>query len=265
MKKKNTFNIKKFLINRKKMAISIVLGVASVGLVLFAIIPQFQDFLSLSAELKKETPKLVKLKKKLVELENIQFTPEFAQSEIVTSALPSKKPLLELLTSLNTIAVSSSVQIEDFDLNPGIIASNTAELQAYYETKRVKDGVDTLDVSMNAVGSFENIQTFLVNLEKISPFTTINTLSLNSRKRGDDFDEQELDMQAALTTKSHFFTQTVSAAIEAPLPIISIAERDVLKELLSFSTSDLPDQLEIKGGGLEDLFGVDPIEFETSF
>jgi Tfp pilus assembly protein PilO len=265
MKNKKQFNIKIFLINRRKMAISILLGIVSVGLVLFSILPQFQSFLSLNSEFKKEVPKLQKLKQKLVELENIQFTPEFAQSEIVTNALPSKKPLLELLTSLNTIAVASSVQIEDFDLNPGIIASNTAELQAEYKTKVSKGGIDTLDVSMNAIGSFENIQTFLINLEKISPFTTINTLSLNSRKRGDDFDEQELDMQATITTKSHFFTQTVSAAIEAPLPVINFEEQNVLKELSGFSSSDLPNQLEIKGGGLKDLFGVDPIEFETEF
>lgn len=248
--------------NRKQMLISVVLGVVSFGLVFLAIIPQFQEFWTLKSELDKEIPRLTKLKQKLVELENIQFTPEFAQSEIVNNALPSKKPLLELLSSLSSIAAESSVQIKDFDLNPGIIASDTAELQAYYAKKLSKDGIDTLDISMNAVGSFENIQVFLINLEKISPFTTINTLSLNSSVRGDDFNEQELNMLAKLTTKSHFFTQTVSAAIEAPLPILSFKEQNVLEELASFSSSDLPEQLEIKGGGLEDLFGVDPINFE---
>ncbi|MCB9813654.1 MAG: type 4a pilus biogenesis protein PilO [Pseudomonadales bacterium] len=259
---KKPLNIKMFFVNRKHMLIALILGIVAFGLVVFAIIPQFREFLSLSTELKKEIPQLDKLKKKLVELENIQFTPEFAQASIVESALPSKKPLLELLTSLNSIAVSNSIQIDDFDLNPGIIASNTAELQANAKNATNKDGVDTLKVSMNAIGTFNNIQQFLIDLEKISPFTTIKTLSLNSRKRGDDFNEQEQDMQAKLTTESHFFTQTVSAAIEAPLPIISTKEQVVLKELTNFSVSDLPEQLDIKGGGLEDFFGVDPINFD---
>jgi len=262
MKNQKPLNIEMIITNRRQMVIAVLLGVVSFGLILFAIVPQFREFLSLKSELDNETPRLVKLKQKLVELENIQFTPEFAQSEIVNDALPSKKPLLELLSSLSSIAAASSVQIKDFDLNPGIIASDTAELQAYYAKELSKDGIDTLDVSMNVVGSFENIQVFLINLEKISPFTTITTLSLNSQVRGDDFDQQERDMLAKLTTKSHFFTQTVSAAIEAPLPILSTKEQDVLKELASFSSSDLPEQLEIKGGGLEDLFGVDPINFE---
>ena len=262
MPDKKSLNIDMFITNRKKMAIAILLGLVSLGLLFLAIIPQFNEFLSLRNELRKETPKLTKLKQKLVELENIQFSPEFSQSKIVNSALPSKKPLLELLSSLNSIAAASSIQIEEFDLNPGAIASDAAELQAYYTRELSKDGIDTLDISMNAVGSFANIQVFLINLEKISPFTTIKTLSLNSRKRGDDFDAQELDMQASLTTESHFFTQTVSAAVEAPLPVLNNKEQDVLKELSEFSSSDLPEQLEIKGGGLEDLFGVDPIEFE---
>ncbi|MBP7740728.1 hypothetical protein KA089_00925 [Candidatus Woesebacteria bacterium] len=263
IKDKKPININMILTNRKQMVFSVAIGFAIVGILFFAIIPQFQQFLSLRAELEKETPKLTKLKQKLIELENIQFTPEFAQSSIVNSALPSKKPLLELLTSLNTIATSNSIQIENFDLNPGIIASDTAELQAYYARQQsTKDGVDTLEVSMNAIGTFDNVQSFLIDLEKISPFTTINTLKLNSRRRGDDFDEQEQDMQAILTTKSHFFTQSVSAAIEAPLPELSSKELDVLKELANFSSSDLPEQLKIQGGGLEDLFGVDPIQFE---
>lgn len=263
MKKKQELNLKLFITNRKHMGVAIALATVAAMLVFFAIIPQFKEFIDLRSELNKETPKLEKLQQKLVELENVQFTPEFAQAEIVEEALPSKKPLLELLTSLNTIAVASSVRIENFDLNPGLIASNTAELQdTTKQTSSAKDGVDTLDVSMDAVGTFENIQKFLIDLEKISPFTTINTLSLSSRSRGDEFNNEDADVQATLTTKSHFFTQTVSAAVEAPLPTLSDKELEVLSELSQFSTSDLPEQIEITGGGMEDLFGVDPLIFE---
>ncbi len=262
MKNKKPFNIDMFVTNRKHMIIAIVLGLVTTGLVLFAIIPQFQEFLSLRSELSKESPKLEKLKEKLVELQNIRFTPEFAQAEIVESALPSKKPLLELLTSLNTIAVSNDIKIENFDLSPGIIATNTAELQIDSTKKLSSDGVDTIEVSMDAIGAFGNVQQFLIDLEKISPFTTIATLSLNSVKNGDDFDNEELGMRAALITESHFFTQTVIASLEAPLPTLNTSELNVLQELQSFSVSGLPEQLKVKNGGLEDLFGIDPINFE---
>lgn len=260
--KRPDFNYRTFLINRKSLAIAIGLGAISAGLVLFAIIPQFQETLALNSELQKEKPKLEKLQKKLVELDNIQFSPEFSQKEIVDAALPSKKPLLELLTSLHTISEADGVAIDEFSLNPGLVATNEAELVAEAQKKAINDGVDTIDIAMSVSGTFESVGKFIIDLEKISPFTTITQLELSSTARGDDFDDQTKDIRAKIISQSYFFTQSVSASVEAPLPTLSTPEQSVLSDLADFSNIDLPEQLEVTGGGLEDLFGVDPLEFE---
>lgn len=261
IKKKQQLNYRTFLINRKSLAIAIGLGVVSVCLVIFAIVPQFQETLDLNSQLKKEKPKLDKLQRKLVELDNIQFSAEFSQRGFVEAALPSRKPLLELLTSLHTISESDNVSIGEFSLSPGLVATNEAEIIADANKKSNNDGVDTIDVEMVVTGTFSNIGSFLINLEKISPFTTITQLGLSSRSSGDDFNQQESDMRAKISTKSYFFTQSVAASIEAPLPTLNALEQSVLRDLADFSSIDLPEQLEITGG-LEDLFGVDPLEFE---
>lgn len=255
-------NFRIFLVNRKSLGVAIGLFTVAVGLVIFAIIPQFQETLALNAELEKERPRLEKLQQKLVELENVQFDPDFLQKEVVDAALPSKKPLLELLTSLNTIAVENRVSITEFSLNPGLIASDAASLNTTQSRKLQGEGVDTLAVEMVVIGTFEGVGDFLIDLEKISPFTTVTQLGLTSRNRGDDFGSQASDMQAKIVSESYFFTQSVSAAVEAPLPTLSGREQEVLQELTAFSKVDLPEQLEITGGGLQDLFGVDPLQFE---
>lgn len=261
-KKKQQFNYRTFLINRRSMAIALGLGAISAGLVLFAIIPQFQETLDLNSQLQKEKPKLEKLQKKLVELDNIQFSPEFSQKEIVDAALPSKKPLLELLTSLHTISEADNVSIDEFSLTPGLVATNEAELVAEAKKSSKKSEVDTLTVEMSVSGTFADVGKFLIDLEKISPFTTITQLALSSNARGDDFTEETNDIKAKIITQSYFFTQSVSASVEAPLPTLSTPEQNVLQDLADFSNIDLPDQLEITGGGLQDLFGVDPLQFE---
>lgn len=260
--KKNQFNYKTFLVNRKSLATAIGLGVVAAMLVFFAIIPQFQEVVELYSQLNNEKPKLAKLQKKIVELDNIQFSPEFSQKEIVDAALPSKKPLLELLTSLNTIAEADRVSITEFTLSPGLIATSEAEIQADAKKSANKDGVDSIDLEMTVVGTFDDVGKFMLDLEKISPFTTIVQLGLSSRESGDDFTAAASDMQAKIFTKSYFFTQSVAASVEAPLPALKEREQEVLKELAKFSNIDLPEQLEITGGGLEDLFGVDPLLFE---
>lgn len=261
-KKQTQFNYRTFVVNRRSLGIAVVLGAVAVGLVVFAIVPQFQEILDLNSQLQNEKPKLEKLQRKLVELDNIQFSPEFSQKAVVDAALPSRKPLLELLTSLNTISQSNRVAITEFSLNPGLIATSEAEIQAEAKKSANSEGVDSIDVNMTVVGTFDDVGKFLIDLEKISPFTTIVQLGLSSRVAGDDFTEQASDMQAKISTKSYFFTQSVLASVEAPLPALNELEQNVLNELASFSTSDLPEQLEITGGGLEDLFGVDPLLFE---
>ena len=259
---KNQLNYRTFLINRRSMAIAISLFAVCACLVVFAIIPQFQEILDLNSQLSNEKPKLEKLQKKLVELDNIQFNPEFSQKEFVDAALPSKKPLLELLTSLHTISEADRVSISEFSLNPGLIASSEAEIQAEAKKQSKNEGIDSIDLEMTIEGTFEDVGKFLIDLEKISPFTTIVQLGLSSTAGGDDFTEQANDIQAQITTKSYFFTQSVAAAVEAPLPTLSQQEIGVLQELANFSNIDLPEQLEITGGGLQDLFGVDPLLFE---
>jgi len=261
-KKKQQFNYRTFIINRKSMAIAIGLFSAAAMLVVFAIVPQFQEALALNSEFKKEKPKLEKLQKKLVELDNIQFSPEFLQKELVDAALPSKKPLLELLTSLHTITEADNVSIDEFSLTPGLVATNEAEILADAKKRSNTDGVDIIDVEMTVSGGFADVGKFLIDLEKISPFTTITQLALSSSATGDDFNNQDRDMKAKIITKSYFFTQSISASVEAPLPAINALEQGVLNDLADFSNIDLPDQLEITGGGLEDLFGVDPLTFQ---
>jgi chorismate mutase len=256
------FNYRTFLTNRKPLGMAIGLVLVIISLVIFFIIPQFQETLELNSELQKEKPNLEKLQQKLVELDNIQFDPEFSQKEIVDAALPSRKPILELLTSLNTIAQNDAVSITEFSLNPGLVATSEAEVVAEAKKKVRSDGVDTIKVEMIVNGTFENVNRFLINLEKISPFTTIIQLSLSSKESADDFTSQANDMQAKIITESYFFTQSVSAAVEAPLPVLNTLEQNVLSELADFSNVDLPVQIEVTGGGLEDLFGVDPLEFE---
>ncbi len=259
---KRRLNYKTFLVNRKSLAVAMGLSAAAAMLVIFAIIPQFQETLDLYSQLTNEKPKLEKLQKKLVELDNIQFSPEFSQEAIVDAALPSKKPLLELLTSLNTIAEADRVSITEFTLSPGLIATSEAEIQADAKKSANTDGVDSIDLEMTVAGTFDDVGKFMLDLEKISPFTTIVQLGLSSRASGDDFSEAASDMQAQISTKSYFFTQSVAASIEAALPALNQKEQDVLTELANFSNVDLPEQLEVTGGGLEDLFGVDPLEFD---
>lgn len=265
---KAKFNIRIFLATRQYLAGTLALAVVSIALLIGLLIPKINTTIASREKLEAEKPKLERLKRKLTEVENISFTPEFKDTKVVEDALPSKKPLLEFLTSLNTISVANNVKIESFGLNPGLIASSSATGNSNGKNgggnaggkDNAESGTDILMSEMVLIGDFANIQKFLIDIEKISPFTKINTLSIAPKNRNQDFDNN-VEIQALLSTKTYFFTQSIKASVEAPLPKITEKELDVLQELATFSKSDLPPQINVTGGGLEDLFGVDPYNF----
>lgn len=263
-KNKKDFNVEIFIRMRRNLIYTVGMVLLSLGMIFFAVIPQFQQAWELRNEVEAEKPKLEKLKQKLAALGDIRFSPEFAQVDLVNQALPSKKPLLDLMVSLNNISVTSGAIIESFELSPGMIASDASAVQPGLKNVRNQGGVDTLDVGMSVIGTDESVQMFITELEKIAPFTTITQMSLNSLLTSDGQASvgQGNNRKAELSTSTFFFTKPIAAAVEAPLPVIDTPDQVILNALAKLVPSELPEQTSISGGGLEDLFGVDPLLFE---
>lgn len=260
-KEQPQFNYKVIWTTRKYMVFTVGLVALTLGIAGLGIYPQIQEVFALRAEHQKEKPQLDKLQAKLAELQNILFTEEFVHAPLVNEALPSKKPLLEFLTSLNSIAVVNNIAVTNFEINPGIIATDAAQIS---QTSKVKGPVDNLELNLEIEGTFDELQAFLLDIEKISPFTTITTLSLGKGTSAADRGTDKL-ISAALTTKTYFFVQTIKATVEAPLPKLGANDRNVLNALAEFQASDLPEQTEIIGGGVEDPFGVGKLEILEQF
>ncbi len=260
-KDKSQINFKVIWTTRKYMVFTVGIVALIVCLVAFGMYPQVAAVLKLRAEYQNEKPKLDKLQAKLAELQNVLFTEEFVHAPLVNEALPSNKPLLEFLTSLNTIAVVNEIAVTNFEINPGIIATDASQVN---QASKAKGSVDSLELSLEIEGSFDQLQAFLLDIERISPFTTITTLSLGKGASAADRGTDRL-ISASLTTKTYFFVQTIKATVEAPLPKLGANDRNVLNALAEFQASDLPEQTEIIGGGVEDPFGVGKLEILNQF
>jgi Tfp pilus assembly protein PilO len=260
--KKQQFNYKIIWITRRKLVYTVALAVLGLAIVGFAIYPQIQESFALNTEYNREEPKVEKLQAKLKQLQSIDSTEEFLQKDLVNSSLPSKKPLLEFLTSLNSIAVANNITVGNFELSPGAISTDSADTDT--RSSQQNASVDTLDLELEIEGSLDQLQQFLLDIEKISPFTTITKLSLGQGATAADR-ETDRTIQAKLSTSTYFFTQSIKATIDAPLPSLTALDRNVLTALSEFQNYDLPVQTEIVGGGVEDPFGVNKLQFLSEF
>lgn len=243
---------------RKALVVSVLLGLVGLVLVSAVVIPQFQQGFDLYGDLQAEKPKLEKLEQKLAELENIEISPEFAQIEVVEEALPSRKPLLELMMALSTVSQDTGTVVKDFELSPGLVASDSTQSESSSKTS-----YDQLSLDLTIEGTFAQIQDFLLKVEEVAPFTTIVSMEIGNQinTNAEDFSQQveeDPTFEAVLTTETYFFTQPITARIDTPLPKIAQRELDVLGFLAAFRPTDLEEQREIRGGGLQDLFQVNP-------
>lgn len=261
MAKKEPFNLRIIIATRKPLLISI--GLILVGIILLAtlVIPQAQETFNLINQINAQKPKTTELKKKLASLENISANAEYAQVDIVEKALPSKKPLLELLKSLSLVSQSSGAEISKFQLSPGLVATDVAQLQKAAGSKNAN--YDDLEVTLKVIGTFKQIQDFLIQVEKVSPFTTVTEVQLNGQVDRSTLSDTQTKFQADIKTSTYFFTQPISVRVETPLPLIGEKERTVLSSLAAFVPTNLDNQTQVLGGGLEDLFGVKSFEDEN--
>lgn len=249
-------DVRIFWVTRRSLVFAVGLALMGVVLVLTVLIPQIQETRELYSEMKKEQPKLEKLEVKLAELERIAYSPEYAQIEVINNALPSKKPLLEYLMGLNLVSTETNVVVTNFETSPGLVATDAAELEA---ASKSSADVDLLALDLDLEGDWAEIQDFMLKIEEISPFTTIVKMDIQNSLTSETVEEIE-KFSANLSTETYFFTKTIQSKVDSPLPTITAQQQDVLYVLASFVPTELPNQTEIRGGGLEDLFQIEPRE-----
>lgn len=248
--------LKIFWTTRRSMVLSVLFGLGALVLISSVVIPQLQQSWDLYNDLQKEQPKLEKLQQKLAELNDIEVSPEYAQIDTIEEALPSHKPLLELLMALSSVSQDTGTVVKDFELSPGLVASDSTAL----DTKS-KTAYDQLALDLTVEGTFQQIQDFLLKVEEVSPFTTIVSMEIGNQinTNAAGFAQQTSEdptFEAVLTTQTYFYTQSIASRIDSPLPKISQKEIGVLNLLAAFNPTNLEQQTEIRGGGLQDLFQI---------
>lgn len=252
---------------RRFLVLAVAAGAVAALLVLFGIWPQVTTALELNTELQAQNRTVESLEDKARQLEQVT-SPELLENiETVNALLPSKKPLLELLNSLNVVAGQTGVTYTGLELTPGSIATDSASLGDSGATRRPSlatgnsSDADTLEVKLRVQGSLEQLNQFFSLVERTAPISTITALSLTPQGRAAIFSDGQNEVvpnsyEAEVTINTAYFTRPVAAAINAALPTITSDQEQFLNDIAQFTIETLPEQQGIVGGGINDLFGV---------
>jgi Tfp pilus assembly protein PilO len=251
------FNLQLFFTTRKNLIAAAALALTGVILIFLAF-GQIGGALDTRQTLSTEQAKIRQLNTKAQELEQLKFSPEFAQAEEINRVLPSHKPLLELLNNLNNVAGESGVSITEFEVSPGEIASDSTQVsETDAPVRRRNTDYDQLDLELTIVGELGQVKNFMELIERVSPLTTITSLTIDRRIQNQQQALSANDAtRADLALSTHYYTKSISSTLASPLPDISNAERTVFQEILDFTPPQLEEQTTIITGSNTDLFGI---------
>jgi Tfp pilus assembly protein PilO len=258
----------RYLLNTRRFAtLAACLVLTSGLLILFVIVPQIQSVIQLVDDLQEANKDVASLRQKVDQLGDLHQSDLIVSQDAINSVLPSRKPLLELLTSYSQIAQETGVQFSDVSLSPGRIATQAATAAPSADsgqsgarraapTRRRTADYDQLDLNMKVSGTLSNINQFLQRVEQIAPVTTVTNMSLTEKLVRSEEAQPADFFEADLTTTSYFFTQPVSATVRAPLPTVTAEQQAVISQINTFFIPQVDEQTVITGGGLQDLFGL---------
>lgn len=254
-------NFKTLVNNRRFLLLAVACGLASILVLSLGIIPQIQSIFQTRDDLSASQQRLERLQKKNSQLASLQAVEAYSSVDEVNQTIPSHKPLLELLSALNLVAGKTQVSIGNLSLSPGEIASASAEfldqgkndLGKKAEKGRVDSIYETMNVELSIAGFFSDVQEFLLEIERVAPMITITSLGLDIKSE-DVIRPSDL-VQADLVLQTYYFTQSIRASLDSPLPQIGNKETEIVAEIKDYLYPNLNQQTQIQGGGVEDLFG----------
>lgn len=258
-----SFNYKRFLRTRREFVIAIVLGLASVFLVLVVIRQQITMSNTLRKQAQSESEVVEKLESKLRALEEVQSLPLFSREEQIHTVLPSRKPVFQLLSSLKEISEISGVYLSDINLSPGLLSTGSATVSKTEAQKKQKStaGAEEMLITLKATGRRRNMNQFLENVNRISPLSDVTKLKINTTGSILSLNDNTAEFESELEISSYFFQKSIAAQVEEALPEIGAKEQNALNALDDFYTREFSQPETIIEGGLIDLFETEGFEF----
>lgn len=239
--KKPKYNLKYILTTRKFLLISIGLSALSLFLFFTLIFPKIQSIQEQRNVLEKEQKKLAKLESKLGILENVNSIDAFSERERIETILPSEKPLFSLLHKFEAAAAKNGVVITSFNVSPGQISTDSADTKKKSTAAKSKT-LEVMNLDTTVVGSITDINTFLADVDQLSPLTDVEKISFSAARGVETVqvtDPTQKVFEAVLSLATYFYTGQPEVQVDKELPTIADLDQETLTKLAEFDISEV--------------------------
>ncbi|MFZ5366311.1 MAG: type 4a pilus biogenesis protein PilO [Patescibacteria group bacterium] len=195
----------------------VLMGVFLVFLSWFFIIPKTREVFEAKTALSQEKNRLSKLGAKLQDLESLNEFELSERTNLSLKAIPDKKNVIGVMTSLRTQAAEEGLTIESLSVSPGELVS----------TGSAKASLGKLDFKLEIQGSLEKVLGFFKKIQESLPLVSLKKVKI-------EFSGENATVE--LTLESYFLPlpQTLGV-IDSPVPKLTSDEEKILTQISKFS------------------------------
>ena len=228
----------------KTFVVPVLILVTIVLMIPFAFIPLLNNVRDTNDSLKSEQERLDKLAVKLEVLDSLDENDINDKLSISEQVLPVGKSLASLVVGIQNLAVSNKLAVEGITLNPGGVATNSADVSSSGETDD-----NSLVLELTLTGKIASVQKFLDKLQVAKRLIFTEEANLTS-------DDQTKEYQVKFFLKTPFrpVTQSSSDAPLEILPLLSEANLKTLDLVKGFTNVTNISITEVRTGVVKDPF-----------
>lgn len=220
-------------LRRRELVFAVILVVVS-GLALYFGAWRFwQEIQDVQMDIRAEQKDLNEVQQRVAVINSIDDSQRqlFDQAAI---ALPIfKEPLLTLQT-LDTIAGQTGVSLGEYDINPGIISTESAATSGSRRGGSNRE-LQTLVFEMELTGDFDEIREALVAIENALPLIDVREISIDPARRGliEGVDQQQYIASVQLV--SFYASLDAAAVVRGGALQLTRQQRDMQEQLLEMN------------------------------
>ena len=196
-----------------------------------------------------------KLTTKLEFLEGIDRNLIGERVQKMEQVFPSKKPVVALMGSLSKLSGDHNLSFGGITLRPGVLSSEKDEKTGTKKKAKKTSELYDLKFGFQVIGTFEDVASFMKDLEKVAPLMKIDELGL-SIKTNPFFEDEALRVVAEIDVLAYYQAPPESlGSVNKPVELLNKKDEALLNKLFSFKQFEVV--VPVAQTGQVDLFSSD--------
>jgi Tfp pilus assembly protein PilO len=202
-------NYKEFLKQNKLIIIPILVGVSSVIIIVFVIIPQVLGYFNVKTEIASSQSRLSILEAKAQDLNKLDEDETQQGLQVVSTLLPEDADIAGVIADIQGIASRSNLEVSHV---------------GYLSTQSTGDKKNNFQIEVKLSGPIPNVRTFLLSLQSFPRVIQVDNIIVQSST-------QAVESTISLTVFYSTDKSIASASLDQPITPLTDSQKKVLAQL----------------------------------